>query len=76
MNTVINNNLRVYQVVSSLGKQWFCNITELNKVINDNELKAGYFTIYHFWNNKPEKVSKKYMKELFEGSQLKQEFNY
>jgi len=74
--TTINNNLRVYHVVTSTGKQWFCNIEDLNRIVNENELRAGYFKIYHFWNNKPERVSKKDLKSFFDGSQLKQEFTY
>lgn len=74
--TTIDNNLRVYHVVSSAGKQWFCNIEDLNQIVNENELRAGYFKIYHFWNNKPERVSKKDLKLFFDGSQLTQNFNY
>lgn len=76
MQTVINNNLRVYQVISSTGKQFFCNIDQLNDVVKSNELKAGYFKVYHFWNNKPQKLSKKDLKAMFEGSQLTQDFHY
>ena len=72
--TTIDNNLRVYHVVTSTGKQWFCNIEDLNRIVNENELRAGYLKIYHFWNNKPERVSKKDLKLLFDGSQLKQGF--
>jgi len=74
--TTINNNLRVYHVVTSTGKQWFCNIEDLNRVVKENDLKAGYFKIYHFWNNKAQKVSKKDLLSFFDGSQLKQEFYY
>lgn len=59
MTTTINNNLRVYQVVTSTGKQFFCNIQDLNKIVKTNELRDGYFKINHFWNNKPERLSKK-----------------
>lgn len=60
MNTVtINNSLRVYHVVNTTGNQWFCNIEDLNRIVKDNDLRAGYFKVYHFWNNKPERVSKK-----------------
>ena len=76
MTTTINNKLRVYQVVTSVGEQVFCNITELNKVCKELNVQAGYFKINHFWNNKAQKVSKKELKSFFEGSQLKQEFNY
>ena len=76
MKITIDNNLRVYQVVTSWGKQFFCNIEDLNKIVNDNNMQPGYFKIFHFWNNKPEKVSKKDLKAFFEGAQLKQEFFY
>jgi len=76
MKTTINNNLRVYHVVTSTGKQAFCNIEELNKVCKDLDVRAGYFKIFHFWNNGAQKVSKKDLKSFFDGSQLKQEFYY
>lgn len=76
MITTIDNSLRVYQVVTSLGRQYFCNIEELNKIIKHDGARPGYFKIYHFWNNKPKKLSKKDLKTMFEGSQLKQEFEY
>lgn len=76
MKTTIDNNLRVYQVTTSTGKQVFCNIEQLNEVVKYLETQPDYFTIYHFWNNKPEKVSKKDLKGFFEGSNLKQEFIY
>jgi hypothetical protein len=76
MKITIDNNLRVYQVITSNGKQFFCNIEDLNKIVIDNNMQQGYFKIYHFWNNKPQKVTKKDLKAFFEGAQLKQEFFY
>lgn len=76
MKTTIDNNLRVYWVKTSTCRDYFCNITDLNRVVNENKLIPGYFKVYHFWNNKPQRVSKKDLKSFFEGSQLKQEFNY
>lgn len=76
MTTTINNNLRVYQVLTSTGKQFFCNIEDLNRVIKENNLHPGYFKINHFWNNKAQRVSKKDLKLFFEGAQLTQEFHY
>lgn len=76
MKTIINNNQRVYQVVTSTCKQAFCNIEQLNEVVSSLDTNEGYFKIYHFWNNKAQKVSKKYLKELFESANLKQEFYY
>jgi len=76
MQTTINNNLRVYQVVTSTGKQIFCNIEQLNEAIDFLECRAAYFVINHFWNNKAKKLSKKDLKAMFEGSQLTQNFIY
>lgn len=76
MTTTINNNLRVYQVITSTGKQAFCNIEQLNEVIKDLQTHEGYFKINHFWNNKAEKVSKKDLKAFFEGANLTQDFTY
>lgn len=76
MKTTIDNNLRVYQVITSTGKQSFCNIEQLNEVVQDLGAIPGYFKIYHYWNNTPKQVSKKDLKNFFEGSQLTQNFNY
>jgi hypothetical protein len=76
MKTTINNNLRVYQVVTSTGYQAFCNIEQLNEVAKHLECKAGYFKVNHFWDNKSKKLSKKDLLKMFEGSQLKQDFHY
>lgn len=76
MKTVINNSLRVYQVVTSTGKQAFCNIEQLNELIKELGAHEGYFKIYHFWNNKAQKVTKKDLLSFFDGAQLKQEFYY
>ena len=76
METTIKNGLRVYMVVTSTGHQAFCNIQDLNRVVKELGAKEGYFKVYHFWNNKQQKLSKKELKDMFEGSQLKQEFYY
>ena len=76
MKTTIDNELRIYQVVTKSGKQVFCNITELNAVVSELKCREGYFKIYHFWNYKPRMVTKKDLKTFFEGSELKQEFFY
>lgn len=76
MKTTINNNFRVYQVRTSTGKQIFCNIDDLNKAVEELQTQPGYFKIYHFWNNKPEYLSRKKLDLMFEGSQIKRNFNY
>lgn len=76
METKIDNNFRIYMVLTNTGKSAFCNITDLNQVVQELGCRAGYFKIFHFWNNKQEKVTKKDLASFFEGSQLKQEFYY
>lgn len=76
MFTTIDNNTRVFQVVTSTNKQAFCNLEQLNSVVEMLGTNEGYFTIYHFWNSKPKKVSKKYLKELFEANNLELKFTY
>ena len=76
METTINNNLRVYQVITSTGRQIFCNIKELNAACKYLDTVPNYFKIYHFWNNKPEKLSKIKLDAMFEGSGIKREFEY
>jgi len=76
MIITIDNNVRVFQVVTSTGKQAFCNIEQLNTVVSMLGTNEGYFAIYHFWDNKPKKVSKKYLKELFKANNLELKFTY
>lgn len=72
----IDNGQRVFQVVTSVGKQAFCNLAQLNEVIEALETHEGYFKIYHFWNNKAQRVTKKHLKELFEAHELTPSFHY
>ncbi len=80
MKTTINNNERVFQVLASAGvfsqKQAFCNLKDLNKVCKEFNCVPGYFKINHFWNNKPQRVTKKELKELFKNAGLEQKFTY
>jgi hypothetical protein len=74
MITTIDNNQRVFQVVDSYGRNYFCNLKQLNEVIKENNLVEGYYTINHFWNNKPKKASKKLLKEMFEAQGIEKQF--
>jgi len=76
MKTSIDNNLCVYQVITSTGKQAFCNIEQLNEVVKFYDCRSGYFKIYEYWNNRPQLLSIKNLDAKFEGSQLKREFSY
>jgi len=76
MNITLKEGNRVYQVTTSTGKQIFCNIDDLNKVVKYLGCREGYFKIYHFWNNKAQRLTRKALDELFEGAQLKKEFYY
>ena len=74
MVTTIDNNQRVFQVVDSYGKNYFCNLKQLNEVMRENNLVEGYYTINHFWNNKQKKASKKLLKEMFEAQGIEKQF--
>jgi hypothetical protein len=76
MKTTINNNLRVYHIVAANGQQVFCNIEDINKAVKNLQLKKGFFKIYNFWNNKPERCTRAMLDGFFEGAELKREFEY
>ena len=76
MITLINNDLRVFQVVYGIGLSVFCILIDLNKVVKEKNLQLGSFKIYHFWNTKPQRVTKRYLKEMMLANQIKQEFKY
>ena len=74
MTTSINNNERVFQVIDSYNRSYFCNLNELNKVINDNNLKEGYYKINHFFYSKSKRASKKLLEDMFKAQGIKKEF--
>lgn len=76
MKTTIDNDSRVFQIVDSYQRSTFCNLQDIEKVVESQNLKSGYYTIYHFWNAKPKKVSKKYLKEMLQANGLEQNFFY
>jgi hypothetical protein len=76
MKTTIDNNQRVFQIVDSWGRSYFCNLKDISAVVHENNLKSGYYKIFHFWNSKPKKVTKRYLKELFEANQINLDFHY
>ncbi|MCB0744228.1 MAG: hypothetical protein KDC67_10015 [Ignavibacteriae bacterium] len=76
MKVELDNGQRVFHVVTSMGKQAFCNLKDLNKVVENLETHEGHFRIYHFWNNKPKRVSKKYLKEMFKANRIEMGFVY
>ena len=76
MQTVINNNLRVFQIVTSTGNQFFCNLHDIAAIVKEQNLHPGYYSINHFWNNKAQKVSRKYLREMLEANNLPYNFNY
>ena len=76
MTIQLDNNQRVFQVVTSVGKQAFCNLNQLNEVIEELGTHEGYFKLYHFWDNKAKVVSKKLLKDMFEAHDITPTFHY
>ena len=72
----VNGNYHTFVVVDSLSRNYICNINKLNRVVEQNSLKQGFFTVYLLSDSKLKKVSKKDLKSFFEGAQLTQGFNY
>lgn len=72
MTTTVDNNQRVFQIISSTQKQWFCNLCDINKIIAQNGLNEGYYKVYHFWDNKPKIASKKLLNEMFAANGIDQ----
>lgn len=71
MKTTIDNNQRVF-LISRDGfstRDYFCNIHEIPTCINDLE-KNDSFKIYHYWNKKLTRISKKSLNELFAANQI------
>lgn len=71
MTTTINNDLRVFQVISTgwSSRQIFCNIEQLHEAIKSLPANEP-FSVYHFWNNKAKRCSRKYIKEFLEAASL------
>lgn len=65
---------RVFLVIDSRGNANFCTLERLNFICED--LNEGYFNIYHFWNNKQKKITKKDLNLLFESAAIKKTFFY
>ena len=76
MKTILENDLVILRVKTSLGTQIFCNITQLNEVVKEKSLHTGYFKITEMNISNEKVVSKKRLKELFVANNLKQEFFY
>jgi DNA topoisomerase IB len=74
MKTEIDNNQRVFQVIDSYGRNYFCNLKDLNNVIKENNLREGYYKVFHFWNGKPKRATKKLLTEMFQASGIVKEF--
>lgn len=70
MQTTIDNNQRVFQIITSTGKQVFCNLADIKKVLHNIGAVEGYYTIKHIWNNKALKCSKKLLNDMFKAANI------
>ena len=70
MKILLNSNERVFQIVTSTGKQVFCNLKHITSVLAELQAVEGYYKIYHFFNNKPKKASKKMLAEMVERAKI------
>lgn len=70
MQTTIDNNQRVFQIITSTDKQVFCNLADIKKVLHNIGAIEGYYTIKHIWNNKALKCSKKLLNDMFKAANI------
>ena len=54
----VNGTLRTFMIVDSRCINYFCNLSQISRVIEQNSLRAGYYTIYEFRNNKQKNAAK------------------
>ena len=64
MKTTIDNNIRVLQIATSTQTQVFCNPKDYKEIAKELNLIEGYYIVYHFWNGKQKKLSKKELNSL------------
>ena len=66
----VNGTFRTFMIVDSNCRNYFCNLAQISRVIDQNSLRAVYYTIYEFWNNKPKKCNKKHLNEMFAANKI------
>jgi hypothetical protein len=71
MITTIDNNQRVFWIKSGAWavRNYFCNMADIEKCVKDMPTGEPY-TVYHFWDNKPKKISRKTLKTFLQANQL------
>lgn len=75
MNTIINNDLRVFMIHGTgwNTQRYFCNMEDLETCAKEFEKNQPY-QIYHFWNNKMQRLSRTDVIAILEGNQLDASF--
>lgn len=71
MITTIDNNQRVFLIHREgfSTRDYFCNLKDIPNCINELE-KNDSFKIYHYWNKKLTRMSKKALNEMFLANQI------
>lgn len=62
---LLNNQIRVFQIITSTNEQFFCNLYHIPSIIKENNLIDGYYKVYHFWDNKAKLISKKDLDAIY-----------
>lgn len=63
MKTTIDNNQRVFQITYD-NNQVFCNLKQINGILAQMIGQGYLIKINHFWNNKPQRASKKMLRDM------------
>jgi len=63
-------SVKIGSCIFSYGdKFFFCNMADIEKCIKELPVNEPY-NIYHFWNGKPERLSRKTLKSFMNANQL------
>lgn len=74
MNTTLDNDQKVFQLVGDMGKQVFCNLSDIPKCVKSFDDQDA-ITFHYFWNNRPKKISRKKLNEWFKANGVNAKFN-
>ena len=70
MKTIINNNERVFLLLTWRGEKIFCNLKDVPKAYKKLEATGEKVIIYHFWNMALKPIKKSMLNLMLADSNL------
>jgi hypothetical protein len=75
MKTQIDNGQKVFQLVGDMGRQVFCNLSDIPKALKSFDDKDAV-EFFYFWNNRPKKISRRKLNDWFKTNGVNAKFNF